>query len=224
MEHEDLLNYLQNLGVDPSRLIFEDELTRIYNRRFLLNYLQHKIDWDGLESDPVSLLMIDLDHFKSINDTHGHDVGDQALIWAAQLINKVSTENGLAIRYAGDEFMILMPGADKSKAVKVAEGLLQGDPDEPTPLETIGSELSMTFSIGIASAPEDVTVSKDLIHQADMALYQAMNAGRNQFSDGGQRASQEGFPKATLHRIDRGVIFGRDIQLSRVTEALENFS
>ena len=224
MEHEDLLNYLQNVGVDPSRLIFEDELTRIYNRRFLLNYLQHKIDWDALESDPVSLLMIDLDHFKSINDTHGHDVGDQALIWAAQLINKVSTENGLAIRYAGDEFMILMPGADKSKAVKVAEALLQGDPDEPTPLETIGSELAMTFSIGIASAPEDVTVSKDLIHQADMALYQAKNAGRNQFSDGGQRASQEGFPKATLHRIDRGIISGRDIQLSRVTEALENFS
>ena len=224
MEHEDLLKYLQNVGVDPSRLIFEDELTSLYNRRFLLNYLQHKIDWDSLESNPVSLLMMDLDRFKSINDTHGHDVGDQALIWSAQLMTKVSGEDGLAIRYAGDEFMILMPGTVKSKAIQVAENLLKGDPDEPTPLEKIGSELSITFSIGIASAPDDVTTSEELIHQADTALYEAKHSGRNQFSDAGKLVSQEGFPKTTLHRINQGSISGRDTQLDQVREALEQFS
>jgi len=69
MEHKDLLYFLQHVGTDPSRLIFEDELTGIYNRRFLLNYLKYKVSWDSLESRPVSLLMIDLDYFKEINDT-----------------------------------------------------------------------------------------------------------------------------------------------------------
>ena len=64
----------------------------------------------------MSLLMMDVDHFKQINDTHGHDVGDQALIWVAKLMQEVSGEDALAIRYAGDEFMILMPRADKKEA------------------------------------------------------------------------------------------------------------
>ena len=118
---EDLQYFLQHIGTDPSRLIFEDELTSIYNRRFLLNYFEHKLDWDALETEPVSLLMLDVDRFKQINDTHGHDVGDQALIWVAELMKKAAGEDGLAVRYAGDEFIILMPGAPKEKALKVGE-------------------------------------------------------------------------------------------------------
>ena len=86
MKHQDLLRFVQNAGVDPSRLIFEDELTGLYNRRFLHNYLKYKVRWDSLEKEPVSLLMMDLDHFKQINDTHGHDVGDQALIWVIMIL------------------------------------------------------------------------------------------------------------------------------------------
>ncbi|MEE8348570.1 MAG: diguanylate cyclase [Acidobacteriota bacterium] len=223
-EHEDLLNYLQNVGVDPSRLIFEDELTRIYNRRFLLNYLQHKIDWDSLDSNPVSLLMMDFDNFKAVNDTHGHDVGDEALVWAARLMQKVSGEDGLAIRYAGDEFMILLPDATKEKAIQMAEALLEGNPDIPTPLEEIGSELAITFSIGVASAPDDVTNSKELIHQADTALYAAKKGGRNQYADAGNLVSQEEFPKATLRRIDQSTISGRASQHEQVAEALAQFN
>jgi diguanylate cyclase (GGDEF)-like protein len=111
MAYQDLLYFLQNVGKDPSRLIFEDELTGIYNRRFLLNYFEYKIPWDSLENHPVSLIMLDIDYFKQINDTHGHETGDQALIWMATLLREVAGEAGLPVRYAGDEFIILLPYA-----------------------------------------------------------------------------------------------------------------
>ena len=69
MKYEELQNFLKNIGKDPSHLIFEDELTGIYNRRFLLNYFQSKVPWNTLEAHPVSLIMMDVDHFKQINDT-----------------------------------------------------------------------------------------------------------------------------------------------------------
>ena len=131
MEYQDLLYFLEHVNTDPSRLIFEDELSGIYNRRFLRRYLQHKIQWDSLERDPVSLLMMDVDSLKQINDTYGHNVGDQALVRVAQLIEEVSGANGLAIRYGGDEFMVLMPGADKRAAMEVGERILQRIKAEP---------------------------------------------------------------------------------------------
>jgi diguanylate cyclase (GGDEF)-like protein len=109
MKHEELINFLEFSGKDPSRLIFEDELTDIYNRRFLLHYFQHKISWTHLKQDPLSLIMMDVDHFKQVNDTYGHQTGDQVLVWIAGLLRDVAGENGMPIRYAGDEFMILLP-------------------------------------------------------------------------------------------------------------------
>ena len=109
MEYKDLLHFLQHVGTDPSRLIFEDELTGIYNRRFLLNYFRYKVPWDSLENRPLSLLMMDLDRFKEVNDNYGHDAGDQVLIWVASLIKEISSDRGLAIRYAGDEFRKCSP-------------------------------------------------------------------------------------------------------------------
>ena len=94
-------------------LVFEDELTGIHNRRFLLNYFQYKISWDALKDHPLALIMVDLDHFKKINDAYGHYVGDQALVWVAGLLKEVSGDEGLAIRYAGDEFMVLIPQKGK---------------------------------------------------------------------------------------------------------------
>ena len=138
MEYKDLLHFLQHVGTDPSRLIFEDELTGIYNRRFLLNYFRYKVPWDSLENRPLSLLMMDLDRFKEINDNYGHEAGDQVLIWVASLIKEVSGDQGLAIRYAGDEFIILMPNGAKEAALKVAEQLLQRLHQEVCPLAGSG--------------------------------------------------------------------------------------
>ncbi len=88
MAYEELVANLQKIGKDPSRLIFEDELTGIYNRRFLLHYFENKIKWDKPSKYGVSLLMMDLDNFKQINDTHGHLSGDQALVHVARLLKE----------------------------------------------------------------------------------------------------------------------------------------
>ncbi|MDA2931232.1 diguanylate cyclase, partial [Acidobacteria bacterium AH-259-O06] len=224
MEYQDLLHYLKHVGTDPSRLIFEDELTGISNRRFLLNYLQHKVAWDSLESEPVSLLMMDVDHFKQINDTYGHDVGDQALIFVAGLMKEVSGENGFAIRYAGDEFMILMPGAEKEAVLKVGEQLIQRVHEEPIRPDEVESEVSITLSIGAASAPDDAQTGKALIQKADTALYYAKKSGRDRVANAGQVAPQDVFPKTILHQLDRATIAGRKTQLDRVSEALKKFS
>ncbi|MEE8112938.1 MAG: diguanylate cyclase, partial [Nitrososphaerales archaeon] len=195
----------------------------MYNRRFLRRYLQHEIQWDALESEPVSLLKTDLDHFKQINDTHGHDVGDQVLIWVAELVKEVSKENGLAVRYDGDEFMILMPGADKETALKVGQELIQVAHEKPA-LDQRDVELPITFSIGVASVPEDAQTGKDLIHKADTALYYAKKSGRARLVNAGQVPLQDVFPKTTLQQLDRVNSTGRESQYARLNEALKEFS
>jgi len=224
MEYQDLLYFLEHVNTDPSRLIFEDELSGIYNRRFLRRYLQHKIRWDSLESEPVSLVMMDVDSLKQINDTYGHNVGDQALVRVAQLIEEVSGANGLAIRYGGDEFMVLMPGADKRAAMEVGERILQRIKAEPLQLDEIVGPFPITLSIGVASAPDDVQTGNALIQTADTALYYAKKSGRARVVDAGQVSPQEVFPKTAVQRLDRVNDSGRETQHQRVKEALKEFS
>ena len=223
MTMEDIQYFLQHIGTDPSRLIFEDELTGLYNRRFLLNYFEHKLNWDTLETEPVSLLMLDVDRFKQINDTHGHDIGDQALIWVAKLMKKAAGEDGLPVRYAGDEFIILMPGAPKKKALKVGKELLKLAHEQPWQKE-MDVELSITISVGAASAPEDAQDGKDLIHKADTALYFAKESGRDCLAESGEVPPQEVFSKTSLHQLEKGTVSGRESQFKQVSKALQDFN
>lgn len=224
MEYEDLTYFLQHVGKDPSRLVFEDELTGIYNRRFLLSYLQHKIDWDSLESHPASLLMMDVDDFKEINDTYGHDVGDQVLIWVAGLVRDVAGDKGLAIRYGGDEFMMLMPGGDKKAAMHMGERILERSREGPVPLAEMEAEFSATLSIGVASAPDEADSGRALIQKADTALYQAKNSGRDRIASAEHVELQQVFPKAALQQLERATIAGRKRQLAQVAKALKEYS
>jgi len=144
MKYDELLNFLQHAGKDPSRLIFEDELTGIFNRRFLLNYFQYKIPWDALKDHPVSLIMMDLDFFKKINDTYGHPAGDQALVYVATLLKDAAGEGALPIRYAGDEFMILLPDSENRTALQMGGTLLQRVRENPLVLEKEGGELRLS--------------------------------------------------------------------------------
>jgi two-component system, cell cycle response regulator len=135
MENKDLFNYLQNAGKDPARLIFEDELTGLYNRRFLHNYFEQNIQWGSLEENLVSLIMMDLDRFKSINDSYGHEAGDLALIHIANILKDVASEKYLSIRYSGDEFILILPQTDKQAALNVGEGLIWAVQNSPLRLE-----------------------------------------------------------------------------------------
>ena len=198
-QYSELIDFLQHVGKDPSRLIFEDELTGIHNRRFLLSYLEHKILWDSDESLPLSLLIIDLDRFKQINDAHGHEAGDQILTWLATLIKDIGGDIGLPVRYGGDEFVLLLPKVDSSKARKIATKILKKVSDRPFKLRESGTKLPITLSIGIASAPQDATSPTRLLQTADTARYHAKRSGRNQVAATEDVALEKVFSRAALY-------------------------
>lgn len=227
MQYAELLNLLQNIGKDPSRMIFEDELTGIYNRRFLLNYFEYKVDWEALQDHPLSLIMMDIDHFKQVNDTYGHAAGDQALLWVAGLLQEIAGDEHLAIRYAGDEFMILLPQADRQGAIRIGERLLHRIHEQPlriTEEDQRGGGLRITLSMGVASAPEDAGSGKSLIQQADTALYYAKKEGRDRLEDVKSIVPQTVFTKAALHQLEGEKIAGRKQQLAQLSDSLGKFN
>ncbi|MEE9246043.1 MAG: GGDEF domain-containing protein, partial [Gemmatimonadota bacterium] len=160
MQYGELIEFLENVGKDPSRLIFEDELTGIHNRRFLLSYLEHKVRWDSYDDFPLALLVIDLDQFKEVNDAHGHDTGDQVLIWMATTLQEIIGDQGMPIRFGGDEFAVLLPRTGQTRAREMAARILQRTRDRTFRLRESGATLPITLSIGVASAPTDATSSR----------------------------------------------------------------
>jgi diguanylate cyclase (GGDEF)-like protein len=221
MQYDDLIASIQQLGKDPARLIFEDELTGIPNRRFLFNYFEHKVRWEELDDAPVSLLMMDVDYFKKVNDTYGHEAGDRALVQVAKHLKEVAGEQWVPIRYAGDEFMILMPNGRKNEAMSLAQRLLELIHAEP--LQLAGqAKLSLTLSIGVATAPEDAQTSRTLVQKADTALYQAKQAGRDRVvsvSDEPGVVSD----KVALQQLGSGMICSREEQLGQVEGVIRLF-
>ncbi len=222
-QRQELFNFLEHSGKDPSRLIFEDELTGIYNRRFLYQYLQSKVQWDALETRPFSLLMMDVDHFKQINDRFGHQVGDQALIWVAGLIKEVAGEDGVAVRYAGDEFMLLLQ-TDKQTSLQKGEELHKRVHEKSFQPGTADNPFLITLSIGVASAPEDAKNSKALIRRADTALYSAKKKGRDCYVNATEVALEDVFDKTAIYQLEDVKLVGRRKQLAQVTNALKMFS
>jgi len=208
------------MGRDPSRLIFEDELTGIHNRRFLHSYLEHKVHWKEGTNYPLSLLIIDLDRFKEVNDTYGHVAGDQLLTWVAALLTEVGGENGLPVRFGGDEFILLLPQTDAGGARDVTSRLLQRVRDRPFRLRDAGVAIPLTLSIGIATAPTDGTSGRELLQAADTALYHAKLSGRDQAASAREVDPKKVFPRTALHRLLASGIAGRDTELRIVSEAL----
>jgi diguanylate cyclase (GGDEF)-like protein len=217
----ELVDFLQHVGKDPSRLIFEDELTGIHNRRYLRSYLEHKVQWESEKENRLSLLIIDLDHFKQVNDAQGHETGDQVLTWMAALLKDVAGTTGIPIRFAGDEFILLLPKTPRTEASAVADRLLQLTRDRPFRLREAGITLPITLSIGVACAPEDGRDPKALFQSADTALYHAKQSGRNQAASAAEVDPGKVFPKTALHRLIATGIAGRDDELSVVSDALE---
>jgi diguanylate cyclase (GGDEF)-like protein len=224
MQYGELIDFLQNVGKDPSRLIFEDELTGLHNRRFLLSYFEHKIHWDQDEHFPLSLLILDVDLFKSINDTYGHDAGDEALVFIAGLLKEIAGQDGYPVRFGGDEFMVLLPRTELSKAVTLAHNLHQLTKERPLALPDGKGQIQISLSIGVASARTDAASGNDLIRKADTALYTSKKLGRNRVSVAKETDPQKTAPKVALHRLDDAEIAGRSGELQAVSEALEALS
>jgi diguanylate cyclase (GGDEF)-like protein len=224
MQPGELLDFLQHTGRDPSRLIFEDELTGVHNRRFLHSYLEHKVHWRSGTDFPLSVLILDLDRFKDINDTHGHATGDQLLTWVASVLRDVSGDHGLPVRFGGDEFILLLPKTDVGGAREMAARLLQRVNDRPFRLRDAGVAVPVTLSIGVATAPADGNSSRALLQAADTALYHAKQSGRNQAATAAEVDPKKVFPRTALHRLLASGIAGRDAELAAVSEALIGLS
>ena len=158
-----------------------DQLTGLYNRRYLASHLKALFDRALQASRPLSLLVLDIDRFKLINDTHGHDVGDEVIRTFARRLAANVRGIDLACRYGGEEFVVAMPETDENFAYMVAERLRQEIAEEPIPIRGGAEELSVTVSIGVAeNRLEDAgDTPQALIKRADEALYEAKESGRN---------------------------------------------
>lgn len=157
-----------NVLIDQSTI---DPLTNVMNRRALNNILQQ---WTLTDRKQFSVIMLDIDHFKTINDTFGHAIGDEVLKYLAKNMKEVVSEQDICCRFGGEEFMILLPEKTIHDAYKIAERLRQT-------LEKTDSPCGrpITISAGVAAFPEIATNSADLIEVVDKALYEGKKIGRN---------------------------------------------
>ena len=158
-----------------------DPLTGLYNRRYLEPHFERMSDRLKEEGKPFSLLMLDIDHFKLVNDTYGHDAGDQVLQAVAKRI--VSNLRGFdtAVRFGGEEFVILLPDSPLSAAVGSSERLCKSMSSSPVPVSNGdgGEAISVTASLGAATMMAGEDSLENLLRRADTALYQAKESGRN---------------------------------------------
>ena len=169
-ERGGLYNRLQELSI-------YDPLTKIYNRRNFMKMFFDEFERVKKFNFKLSFLMIDIDLFKKVNDTHGHLVGDAVLIKVSQLIKINLREIDFVARLGGEEFAVILPQTGKFEAVKIAERIRLKVFDEE--INVFDETLKTSISIGISSFPEDTENQEILMELADKALYKAKDSGRN---------------------------------------------
>ncbi len=159
------------------RVSVTDPLTGVYNREYLQQRLPAEIQAATRRGAPLSVAMIDIDHFKAVNDKYGHDVGDRVLTVVAQRLRHSIRKDDILVRYGGEEFLALLPDADLSRAREIGERMrhaLQAAAVSGGP----GISIEVRISVGVAEH-EEFTDVVTLIRQADTALYSAKGRGRN---------------------------------------------
>ena len=173
---------LQRANLRLEELSITDGLTGLYNRRYFDKQYMEKYSKACTEQLPVAVMMIDIDHFKNLNDTHGHAFGDLCLVHAAGIIQKVVTMgDAVCARYGGEEFVIVMPKTTEARAVQLGEIIRQEF--ARTRVKHQNHAVNMTVSIGVASEiPEHLDQAERLLKYADNCLYFSKENGRNQVS------------------------------------------
>jgi diguanylate cyclase (GGDEF)-like protein len=159
-----------------------DPLLGIYNRRYLDRRLQEEFTRARRYSLPLSLLLLDVDHFKRVNDTYGHQVGDLVLNYLGKLLLSVIRATDIIARYGGEEILILTPNTTLSAAAMLAERMRQHVETHELVLTSEPDKrqaIRITISIGVTELGRDVANTAELVHNADAALYRAKEEGRN---------------------------------------------
>ncbi|MFW6414782.1 MAG: diguanylate cyclase [Thermodesulfobacteriota bacterium] len=168
------------ISIENARL-FEvarrDGLTELINHRYFKYSLEREIEDAKRHNRKVSLLMLDIDHFKDLNDTHGHQAGDQVLREVADILSSSSPNKDLVGRYGGEEFTFILPRFSEDEAKSLAERIRSKV--EEHSIDYCGQELKVTISVGMATFPFDASNSDELIQASDRAMYMSKQAGRN---------------------------------------------
>ncbi len=169
----------QRLLLATKRLAELDGVTGVYNHRHFRTLLDQEVERARRLERPVSLVMIDIDHFKRFNDTYGHQAGDEVLRHVAQLAARALRRSDAVARYGGEEFVVLLPDATIQDALPVAEKIRAEVERNPLTVGGMLRPLHVTISLGVAAFPADAINGPELVAVADRALYQAKSRGRN---------------------------------------------
>ncbi len=173
------VNELRRTLDELSALVRTDQLTGLANYRSFCQLLEQEMERTQRSGQPTSLIMLDIDFFKQVNDRWGHEVGNQALIHVAQLMLQTVRRLDTPCRYGGEEFAVILPNTDLGAAIPVAERLRRSIAETPLPQGERQLELTASLGIGTYQLGERTT-PEELVQRADHYLYQAKQEGRNQ--------------------------------------------
>jgi len=177
-----VVNDVQIEPLCPSKFVQQaniDALTGLYNRRFLEDYARKLFAIARRRAQPVGVIMLDLDHFKSFNDIFGHEIGDRILRHFAKTMTGCMRETNLAARYGGEEFVVILPDTSTQACTQVAERIRKAVMTMVVPSNTEKPLPQLTVSIGVVTFPEHGQTLEEVIQASDKALYESKRGGRN---------------------------------------------
>jgi len=174
------ISELKSAQLELENLAFYDPLTSLPNRRFFMDHIKYVLSKTKPEKNPLAILLLDLDDFKKVNDTLGHDAGDQLLVILSDRLRSVVSKHDIVSRMGGDEFLVLLKQGDLNSSIqRVADRMLESIRQ---PVSILGQDIEVTASIGVATYPGDALTPQELIRNADLALYLSKDNGRNRLS------------------------------------------
>jgi diguanylate cyclase (GGDEF)-like protein len=161
------------------RQVVTDHLTRLYNRRYFMNRAREEVQRSLRHQAPLSVLMVDIDHFKTFNDSHGHATGDRVLQTVARAMKDALRTTDICARHGGEEFSVLLPNTPGENAFYVADRVRRTVSGTRYTGLGLPADVNITISVGVATCPRDATALDDLMELADRALYRAKAEGRD---------------------------------------------
>lgn len=184
-------------------LVRTDTLTGIYNYRHFSQALEHEMERSRRSGLPTALILVDLDHFKKVNDTWGHEIGNAALVQTANLMRTAVRKLDIPCRYGGEEFIIILPSTDLLISIQVAERLRKLIVSTPLPIPD--GEIHLTASLGVdVFTGEQKDSPEDFFNRVDALLYRAKNEGRNRVC---HAVSDLGEAEAQVTREEKDALF-----------------
>lgn len=163
---------------NKSKLVYIDDKTKLYNYRYFDEKINELFNKASEKSSNLSIVFSDMDYLREVNNTYGHAAGDKALISISNVLKENCKENEIAVRFGGEEFVLILPNYNKEQATKIAEKI-RCDIEKTEILIDDDKHINVTMSLGVSTYPDDVNSMEELIKSADDALYIAKNSGRN---------------------------------------------